>query len=358
MPRPQQRSGEHNLAQIQRTQYCEVMTQSAHDAPSHDDIVASMTGGMVGEIGTTFTGSDLLRSDGRPRPEFRAELRTIDDGRNGLTTITILLAPIAVSWIALAAATWWITALAVVAMGMIQTRMYILHHEAAHRLLFSNRTINDLIGINILGWLPLGTGTHQYRRGHANHHRDEFGPNEPDFLLYAFYPISKRSMQRKLRRDATGVSGYRMLKPLFTGIKNPEYRNLTARFLLGQFLVAAAFVMFSRWWQYPLLWVLPYFTWYQVQNRLRSIAEHGGMTRSTDRRETTHHVEQHWLPKIFMAPHNVGYHLAHHVDSGIPFRNLPVLHRALRDAGYLDDTKTWPNYRSLWASLMRGTRTS
>ena len=308
------------------------MTQPASDALSHDDIVASMTGGMVDEIANTFTGSDLLRADGRPRPEFRAELRKIDNGRNAVTVALVLIAPVLVTWAVVSTPTWWVLALAFAAMGMIQTRMYILHHEAAHRLLFSNRMMNDFIGIRILGWLPLGTGTHHYRRGHANHHRDEFGPNEPDFLLYAFYPISKVSMRRKLRRDATGVSGYRTLKPRLAGFQNREYRDLTARFILGQVLLAAVFVFFARWWHYPVLWVLPYVTWYQVQNRLRSIAEHGGMTRSNDRRETTHHVEQHWLPNIFMSPFNVGYHLAHHVDSGVPFRNLPKLHRALRDA--------------------------
>ncbi len=334
------------------------MTQSAADALSHDEIVASMTGGMANPVHSTFTGSDLLRSDGRPRPEFRAKLREIDNARNAVTVLSLVIAPILVTWAVLALPVWWVVLLAIAAMGMIQTRWYILHHEAAHRLLFSNRRTNDLVGINFLGWLPFGTGTHHYRRGHANHHRDEFGPNEPDFLLYALYPIARSSMRRKLRRDATGVSAYRLLKPRITGLWTANARSTAVRFILGQVLVAALFIVFAEWWHYPVLWVLPYVTWYQVQNRLRSIAEHGGMTRSSDRRATTHHVEQHWLPSIFMTPYNVGYHLAHHVDSGVPFRNLPTLHRALRDAGYFDDVVTWPNYRSLWFALMRGEQSS
>ena len=324
---------------------------SKAEAMTHEEIVASMTGGMVGAIGTTFAGSDLLRSDGRPRPEFRAELRKIDNGRNAVTVVLVLIAPIAVAWLAHAFTTWWVLALTFVAMGIVQTHMNILHHEAAHRLLFSNRKVNDVVGINVLGLLPFGTGTHDYRRGHANHHRDEFGPNEPDFLLYAFYPISGGSARRKLRRDTTGVSGYRTLRPRLSGFTNPDRRGLTARFLGGQVFVAAGFTLFTSWWMYLLLWLLPYMTWYQVQNRLRAVAEHGGMTRSPDRRATTHHVEQHWLPALLFTPYNVGYHLAHHVDSGVPFRNLPVLHRALRDAGYLEDTTVWPNYRMLWSAL-------
>jgi fatty acid desaturase len=35
----------------------------------------------------------------------------------------------------------------------------------------------------------------------------------------------------------------------------------------------------------------------------------------------------------------------------VPFRNLPKLHRALRDAGYLEGAHVWPSYRSLWRAL-------
>lgn len=323
------------------------------DATEHDERVAAMTGGMVQFTPAAFTGSDLLRDDARPRPKFRQELRQIDNGRNALLVLRVLLWPIAVVWAVAQIDTWWAVALGALLTGMAQLRMYILHHEAAHRLLFSNRRVNDLIGINVLGWLPLGTGTHHYRRGHANHHRDEFGPNEPDFLLYSFYPIARDSFRRKMRRDATGVSAYRMLKPRVTGLFLAPYRTLSLRFLAGQIIVFGLFLLAGEPLLYLLLWVLPYATYYQVQNRLRAIAEHGGMTRSPDRRHTTHHVEQHWLPAVFMAPYGVGYHLAHHVDSGVPFRNLPRLHRALADAGYLEGVTVWPNYRSLWKALLR-----
>ena len=70
-------------------------------------------------------------------------------------------------------------------------------------------------------------------------------------------------------------------------------------------------------------------TVWRVINRLRSIAEHGGMTRSKDRRLTTHHVRQTWLARFWMVPFNTGWHLAHHVDMGVPWRNLPRLHAEL-----------------------------
>jgi len=321
----------------------------------HDELVATMTGGMAPtQSRTEIARASRLRPDFRPNPDFRAELRTIANFRNALTVFTILVAPVVVTVAVIAIGSWWAIIPAAMVMGNIQTRMYILHHEAAHRLLFSDHRINDLIGVNLLGWLPFGTGTHHYRRGHSNHHRDEFGPNEPDFLLYSFYPITKPSMHRKLRRDATGVSAYRLLKPLLSGFVTRERLPLSLRFLAGQILVFTAFLAAGAPWLYLWLWALPFFTWYQVQNRLRSIGEHGGMTRSSDRRDTTHHVEQHWIARLLITPYDVGYHLAHHVDSGVPFRNLHRLHDELVSAGYLEGASVWPNYRSLWNTLVQG----
>jgi fatty acid desaturase len=75
------------------------------------------------------------------------------------------------------------------------------------------------------------------------------------------------------------------------------------------------------------------------------------MIRSTDRRETTHHVRQSAAARFALVPYNTGWHLAHHVDIGIPFRNLPALHRELEDAGWVTPALVYPNYRALWRAL-------
>ena len=328
------------------------MTEAAGSL-SHDELVAAMTGGMARSGLPTFAGSPRLRPDGRPRPEFRAELRRIPDTVNAVTVMATLAAAVAVVAAVIAIDHWLATALAVPVMGVVMLRMFILHHEAAHRLLFSDRVVNDVIGVHILGWLPFGTGTHHYRRGHVNHHRDEFGPKEPDFLLYSFYPVPRASMRRKLLRDLLGVSGYRIVKPRLTGLVQPRFLVLSLRFFAGQALVFGAFWAVGHPWLYLVLWVLPYFTYYQVANRLRAIAEHGGMTRTPDRRNTTHHVRQSLPARLFLVPYNVGYHLAHHVDSGVPARNLPRLQQALEEDGYMPTEAIWPTYRSLWHALVR-----
>jgi fatty acid desaturase len=245
----------------------------------------------------------------------------------------------------------WIVAFVV--MGPQYARFASLSHEAAHRLLFSNRRINDGVGKWLLaypGFVPLDL----YRRSHMAHHRDEMGPGEPDIALYAGYPIGHDSFRRKLTRDTVGISGWKNLKGLFRGVRNPAVRRAALAILGTQLVILAAFTL-AGWPQlYFLLWLAPWLTGWRVINRLRAIAEHGGMIRSADKRCTTHHVRQGWLPRFWMVPYNTGWHLAHHVDSGIPFRNLPRLHRELVAAGYVPVGLEYPSYTALWRALSSG----
>jgi len=60
---------------------------------------------------------------------------------------------------------------------------------------------------------------------------------------------------------------------------------------------------------------------------------------------------QSWLARAVFVPVGVGRHLAHHVDSGIPFRNLERFEVILEEDGYITPAITWPSYRSLWRAL-------
>jgi len=227
-----------------------------------------------------------------------------------------------------------------------------LWHEAVHRLLFADKRTNDWVGRWLLGY-PVFTSTDAYRRVHMAHHRDEFGPDEPDIPLYAGYPIGAASFRRKLVRDATGQTGYKLMRQLLGNVRSPDKRSRRTvwKILAVQAVLLAGAILSGYWWLYPVMWVAPYLTVWRVINRLRSIAEHGGMQRSKDRRETTHSVRQHLFARFFLVPYNIGWHLAHHVDSGVPFRNLPRFHEALRDAGYVDDSFEYPSYPAIWRAL-------
>ena len=53
------------------------------------------------------------------------------------------------------------------------------------------------------------------------------------------------------------------------------------------------------------------------------------------------------------APERFRLHLAHHVDAGVPFRNLPALHEALREAGYVDGSFEYDTYPAIWKALQQ-----
>ncbi len=306
---------------------------------------------MVPSTLPTARETPLLRADGRPTGVLREELRRIPSGRNGLSVLGLYVQVAVVVW---AAVRWspWTWPLAILLMGRAHAQFASLMHESAHRLLFADRRANDVVGRWLLGY-PSFTSTDAYRRVHMAHHREEFGPDEPDIALYAGYPIPRASMRRKLRRDATGRTGWKLMRGLLRqwNATDRRSRHTFWKIIAVQAVLLGAAIGTGHWWVYPLLWVLPYLTVWRVIHRLRSIAEHGGMQRSKDRRETTHSVRQHASARFMLVPYNIGWHLAHHVDSGVPFRNLPRLHRQLRAAGYVDDTIEYRSYPAIWRAL-------
>ena len=317
----------------------------------------ALLGGMVPPpaLLTTPRPGTRIQPNGRAIPELREPLRRIPSLLNGVSVVSCWL-QIAV---VIGGAVWWSHplgyALAFFLMGRAHAQLAALMHEAAHRLLFRNRTANDLVGRWLLGY-PSLTNTDGYRRVHMAHHRQEFGPDEPDIALYQGYPISRASLRRKLVRDATGQTGFKLLRAQLRGLRSTDARarRTTQKILAVQVVMIALSAALGHPFVYWLLWLAPYLTVWRVINRLRSIAEHGGMQASADRRETTHTVRQHLLARTFMVPYWIGWHLAHHCDAGVPMRNLPRYHRELVASGYVTPELESPSYRALWNRLASG----
>jgi fatty acid desaturase len=301
---------------------------------------------------TQVLPTERLQANGFAVPEVRAELRKIPNLRNAVSVVMVWV------WMAVITAVvvlvnhplGWVAGLIV--MSSIQARFLILMHEAAHKLLFSDKRVNDFVGKWIVaypGWSPIGI----YRRSHFAHHREEFGPEEPDIPFYAGYRTTPRVLGRRLFRDAVGISGWKNLTPLFRGLRSPAARPTALGILCTQMVMfAIMWAATGRWYTWVVLWFGSWMTGWRVINRLRAIAEHGGLGHCADRRGATHHVKQSLPARFWMVPFNTGWHLAHHVDMGIPFRNLPAFHAELVAAGYATDAITYPSYIALWKALM------
>ncbi len=295
--------------------------------------------------------TDRLNERAKPVRELRDELRSINDVGNAFTVVGALFWSFGVVIAAGVVNTWWSYLLGFVFMARGHVCLNILGHEAAHRLLFSHRPLNDAVGRWVLAY-PSFQALLAYRRSHFAHHRDELGPDEPDLSLYSGYPIPRDSWRRKLRRDITGVSAYKNFRGLFRALRKGAREAQQIAFV--QVVLLGASIAVQRPLMY-VIWVLSWSTLWRVSNRLRSIAEHGGMIRSKDRRLTTHVIRQSRIARFWMVPYNTGWHLAHHVDMGVPWRNLPRLHSELVRAGWVTEALEYPTYRSFWKAASSGT---
>jgi fatty acid desaturase len=255
---------------------------------------------------------------------------------------------VAHAWLVIIAAmllvVWWPNPLtyliAVALIGGRQLGLAILMHDAAHRLLFDSPRLNDWVGQYVCG-APIGADMKRYRPYHLQHHRNTQTARDPDLELSAPFPISKASLQRKIRRDLLGITGYqRRLAQFRQSMGEGSTRERVVRlwqaeapFLLFNATLAAVMTALGGFWAYPLLWLVPLMTWYQLASRIRNIAEHAVVGDSEQPLRNTRTTLARWWERALWAPYWVNYHLEHHMLIYCPCWKLPQLHRWLVEAG-------------------------
>jgi len=248
--------------------------------------------------------------------------------------------------------------LAVMLIGARQLGMAILVHDAAHGALFQDRVWNDRISNWLLGY-PVLTETKAYRAYHLEHHKYVQQPNDPDIGLSAPFPITKSSFRRKLWRDITGQTGYKQRRAQIRAATGPRDMPLSERIALfwrkmGGMLITNLALLgglsaIGYWYLYPLLWVLPLLSWYQVITRIRNIAEHAMVPDNDDDFRSARTTHANWLMRIFLAPYFVNYHLEHHLMMFVPCYRLPDVRKIFLAKGHGARMEYKPGYRSVLA---------
>ncbi len=239
---------------------------------------------------------------------------------------------------------WWPNVctflLAVMVIGGRQLGLAILMHDAAHGLLFTDRRVNDWVGT----WLcaaPVFTTLVLYRPYHLQHHRHTQQAEDPDLGLSAAFPITRKSLWRKVVRDLSGRTAFTRRREQFQrGIAVRE--GLVANAVLWAGLAAAGY-----WWLYPVLWLLPLATWYQLVSRIRNIAEHAVVPDNDDPLRNTRTTYANPVIRLLVAPYWVNYHLEHHLFMFVPCWRLPQAHRALLAAGRRGEMELQPGYAAV-----------
>ncbi len=238
--------------------------------------------------------------------------------------------------------------LAVMLIGARQLGLAILMHDAAHGALHSNMKVNNWVG----EWLcaaPVGARLASYREYHLKHHRFTEQPEDPDLSLSAPFPITRKSLWRKIVRDLTGQTFLKQrTAQLFGGRKPGEVVNgSTAHFLLTNAILFAGLALAGYWWAYPALWIVPMATWFPLVTRLRNIAEHAVVNTREDPFSHARTTLANVLERLFIAPYWVHFHGEHHVFMHVPCYRLERLHGMLMDKGYWSRMHISPGYVSV-----------
>ncbi len=231
--------------------------------------------------------------------------------------------------------------LAVMVIGTRQLGLGILMHDAAHGALHPNQKINDVVG----DWLcaaPIGSNLATYRKYHLRHHRFTEQPEDPDLVLSKPFPTTRQSLWRKVVRDLTGQTAYKLRVGQFLAKKSDAptdgktgfLNDTRTRFLAINVVFLAVLTAAGLWWAYFALWLVPLATWFQFVTRIRNIGEHACVGKHEDPFHHARTTLANPLERLLIAPYWVHYHAEHHVFMHLPCWKLEEAHRLLMAKGY------------------------
>lgn len=251
-----------------------------------------------------------------------------------------------------------------IALLVIGARMHalaILMHDASHFRFMKNRKWNDLI-TNFTTMYFLFLTIEQYRTNHLAHHKHLNTDHDPDwvskFQKKEFtFPQTKQDFFKTIASYFLLIQG---IKDAFWFVrrfglmegKKKTNRNDPKLPKALFYITLIGVLTYLGWWTYFLLyWVVPYFSTFLMFQYIRSVAEHFGELAYDSELTGSRTVKTNFIERFLIAPHNVGYHLEHHLYPGVPYYNLPKLHELLmEDATFKDNAHITHGY---WSGLIK-----
>ena len=266
----------------------------------------------------------------------------------------------ALSWIATAtimlrADSWAVYLPGYVFVGLLIYGMTNLMHEGIHGTLFRVRWLDNWFGL-MMGAPALLPFT-SYRISHQLHHRHtrtEHDPNEfaniveNQSLLPAFFYAWL----------LLGMAVFAVRFPYVALQHATPVERRRIVFEHGILLVMLGAVLAASWWfdyvaAVAHVWLAPLAV-ASFQGNVRSWAEHT-LTVPGNSLTDTRTVTSNRLFSFLSI--NQNYHLEHHLFPGVPWYNLPKLHRILRDDFTAAGASICHSYtRFLWDALRAGVR--
>ena len=262
---------------------------------------------------------------------MRTEIRSLYKLRP-LANLNLLLYP--VSWIAsIEMMERWPTPpvrlAGIVVIAISIQAMGTLMHEALHGNVFRNRFLDRWVGF-VCG-IPTCFSSSAYKVTHLNHHRHTRSERDIDEFSYS----CKTHRQSRVLFYASFLVGsilYMFVVPLksYAMASRPMRRRIAMEYAVMIFCYAAATGWALRlghpewllwYWIYPVGIAV-------LLSNIRALAEHMGTSGKGDAFSKTRTTTSNPVVSFLML--NLNYHLEHHLFPGIPWYNLPKIHRLLR----------------------------
>jgi fatty acid desaturase len=227
--------------------------------------------------------------------------------------------------------------IAFIIIGSRQQSLLVLVHEAAHGLLFSNRTVNNVVAEIFLAW-PVFSSMRGYRRLHLLHHRFLSTYRDPDWVRSNAERLPHVRNNRELVSLLFGLDALRRITRIFSQIEHQERQQprqanrffWTAGRLVYYVAVVSVVSVLGVWQEVACLWLAPFLLYSIPALRFRGISDHWGLEHG-HATEKTRTVRVGRIISELLYPNNINFHLAHHLYPSIPYRNLAYAHRILMD---------------------------
>lgn len=225
--------------------------------------------------------------------------------------------------------------------GARQHGLGILMHDVGHFNFLRDKQKNDFWG-NILVTFPLMfISTEAYRKKHRAHHNFVGTQKDPDLvakqdmkswhfpktpwqlLLLALQMLSGWGFFLLMRHQI------RAKKNLTKGEEEPKDHRVLKQKIVYWIVLACLITAVGGWKIFLLLWLVPILSSLIFFERVRSVAEHFAVENEHDF-NYTRSVDCNAINKFLFGPHNIHYHIEHHIYPMVPFYNLPKLSTLLR----------------------------
>jgi fatty acid desaturase len=221
---------------------------------------------------------------------------------------------------------------AIVIVGNRQRALGNLLHDAAHGSFGRSRRRADLIAQWLL-FRPMWNAVEIYRREHFAHHRRLGSPGHDVDLIHSEADMGRFWPGLLWRHLANWQSWKASTFGHLLRTEPPERGRMLA-WWCGLLVALAALLGPLSALVFATLWLVARATVFHLITTFREVSDHVGLRPGTVLGFSRNHAARGLFGALF-HPHNNGYHLAHHLNPGMPYHALPRLHALLL---------AWPDY--------------